>query len=290
MATAPAVIPLQIAPPLIDVTLSFNEGADHVSGNPVATTINGLGQSNVPTLTFQDGAQITYFDDTNAATCAQLAAVAATAVGVIWPYNILGRLLASASKQVQIQSINTTAIRLEAWLRWATSPLGAGMSSQDAGMIFVCGAPSNNSLYDTTQANQHGNTQGFGVTIDQATGKYKFISAQASAAGSPMFQQQLSAPASGFTEPHHFDFIFQVGTNTTPATMQFALDGTVQTSLPWGPGTVMPNYLGSGFGQEVSFQPLLRNNSGATPNANMLLYGMRCRVGSLLSVTLENNQ
>lgn len=289
MASAPAVIPLQIAPPLIDVTLGFNEGADHVSGNPVATTINGIGQSNIATLTFQTGANITYFDDTNAATCAQIAAQISTAVGIIWPYNMLGRLLAAASRQVQIQSINTTALRLEAWLRWATSPLGAGQSSQDAGMIFVCGAPSSNSLYDTTQANQHGNTQGFGVTVDQATGNYKFISAQASAAGSAMFQQQLAAPVDGFTEPHHFDFIFQVGTNTTPATMQFALDGLVQTSQPWGPGTKMPNYLGSGFGQEVSFQPILRNNSGLTANANLLCYGMRFRMGSLLAVTLENN-
>jgi hypothetical protein len=289
MASAPAVVPLQVAPCLADVSLSFNIGANNTAGNAIGTTMSGQGQSNLPVVSFQTGGNITYTDDGAAASAAQLAAAITTSVGIIWPYNLIGRLLASGGKQIDAQGINTTVLRLEAWLRWATNPLGAGQASQDSGLIFVCGNPASESLYDTTQANQHGNLAGFGVTLDQATGKYKFIAAINSAAGSPMFQQQLAAPAGGLTAAHHFDFLFSVGTNTTPASIQFSLDGVVLIAQAWGPGTNLPTYLGSGFGQTVSFQPILRNNSGAVANANMILYGMRCRIGSLAAVTLENN-
>jgi hypothetical protein len=294
MALTPTVIPLQVAPPLVDVSLDIAQASIVTLGNQVSLQPFGptLSRQTPPSFASTNAGTLNIAQDGTGNTVAAVQQTGAGVVNDVFCGYVCPDTTVKYANVSAIRPINARIFRAEFIARFAAAPTGAGMCNEDTGFFFF-GAQgfASGRMYNENNANNSDQNAGFGLQVDRVSGKFKFLSKQLGGVGQPFAESTvLAAPANGFTAPFHIDMRIIQAVPGADAAIQIFLDSTLIVSRAWGAGTVLPQTAIGGLANGSSFQVGARNcNSVGNTNPDLWIYGFRVRYGSLLSVTLEND-
>jgi hypothetical protein len=293
MSSGVAVVSGQIPLPLLDSVMSVQDQE---------TTTGQSGQQNylaAPALGPSPGAIST------ANTWAKVGTVVSDSLGGV-PYNAIASGTAGAAEgivfPVAMRPLLFAAAgsgppwlnyRLELWMMFKTSPLLAGMCQQDTGLMFYMPGPFNGAgvIYNAENSTQGGSVSGFGFTVDQATGKLRFVSGPAN--GNGFSNQALTintltrAPAAGYLKPFKLEVQILTAAEGADATMVSFLDGVPLHSQSWT-GGLLPNFDRTSDGyRSQGIVAAVVNASTTTANPQLLISAARMRVGSVAAILLD---
>lgn len=297
MANAPSIVPLQISPPLVDMSYGpYFSATTNLNGNIDGGGYSPFGGRNTAAPTWTQGGTWNTTSgptgDTNSGIQLQLTCTPGSNCSVIpSTWGILGRWLSPpAGTLFAMTPVNAQCLRFEIFgLRLAAVPSGT-QCGQDTGLVFLGGGPAAGPITDISHT--AGQNVGFGIVYSVSAAQYTFAAKQLSGNTNPLSARvNIGNPVNGLTNPSYWDFRFFAATKSSPAAIQFFMDGALislgAAQSSWAAGTTLPT---PPAGLGMGFVPTVISQTPSTDTANPLMYmsGCRMRIGSVNACLLEN--